>query len=169
MSKERIPTGSEVTWHSQAGGAFKKKVGIVIDYIPRDVSAEVIWEKHLKQVKYSPMTIQRYSTFNRYLVEVQIIGKRGQLLKPKYYSPHAGVVERSYEKQKAESKNQSTLFLSIKEALSHGIPASEIRKDWRGIKSVAEATAHDLSACHAAEEAVQDFVDGHLRALGEIA
>ena len=58
---------------------------------------------------------------------------------------------------------ESTLFLAIREALAHGIPADQIRDGWRGIHSAAEANAMYMEP-----EQVQDFVDGHLRALGVI-
>ena len=58
---------------------------------------------------------------------------------------------------------ESTLFLAIREAIANGIPADQIRNGWRGIHSAAEANAKYMQP-----EQVQDFVDGHLRALGAI-
>jgi hypothetical protein len=90
----RIKEGTEVTWTSQSQGVESEKKGIVIAFIPKHASASDIWESRLDNVKFNPMDIQRFSEFDRYLVGVERLGKKGKPLKPKYYSPIAGVIER---------------------------------------------------------------------------
>lgn len=89
----RIKEGTEVTWTSQSQGVETKKKGVVIAFIPKHLSASVIWASHLNDIKFNPMDIQRVSSFDRYLVRVERLGKKGQPLKPKYYAPIAGVIE----------------------------------------------------------------------------
>jgi hypothetical protein len=89
-----IKNGTVVTWTSQAQGSETQKGGVVIDYIPANSSASDVFEKHVKDCRFNPSDMQRYSTRSRYLICVQLRGKRGFPLKPKYYSPIAGVIER---------------------------------------------------------------------------
>jgi hypothetical protein len=58
---------------------------------------------------------------------------------------------------------KSTLFLAIQAALADGIPVDQIKDGWRGIYKEASANVSQFSM-----EQAQDFVDGHLKALGLI-
>lgn len=84
VSRERIRAGSVVSWVSQAGGTRRRKLGVVLAFVPAGVNIREHlpdgWTNHRVQVKRATYV----SSVDRYLVEVG-----GSW----WYAPLAGVVE----------------------------------------------------------------------------
>ena len=81
---EILAPGTRVEWNSQAGGYWKRKVGVVIAYVPAGEDAvEVLMDAG----ESGRLMGQRWSADNRYIVRVQT-GPRTI----RYYTPRAGVV-----------------------------------------------------------------------------
>lgn len=79
-----LAPGTRVEWDSQAGGYWKRKVGVVIAYVPAGEDAV----KVLRDADESGRVMgQRVSAVNRYLVRVQA-GPRAV----RYYTPIANIV-----------------------------------------------------------------------------
>lgn len=96
----RIPADTEVTWTSQGRGNITEKKGKVIGFLPAYVSA-VKRHGFLDSIKRSRIqfdNIRLPSILDRYLIEVQRVGKKGQPLPSWYYAPNAKAIEKANPK-----------------------------------------------------------------------
>lgn len=86
--KARIAVGTKVEWSSQANGNFKKKVGIVMGFLPASEPFSKYMER--QRLPYWPVMAQDTSLIDRYIVLVESVGNKK---KTAYYLPSTNALE----------------------------------------------------------------------------
>lgn len=69
MDDSIFPPGTEVFWMVQAGSTWEKRVGVVVDFLPAEVDAFEVMQRHGET---GPLVGLRTTLVDRYLVKTEV-------------------------------------------------------------------------------------------------